>query len=80
MVSRFASYARAAAHATHRSVSLLQALSHPKQPGCALLGKGTAGTLDHERSPELMSAMDTCNARFGRGSVGPARAGLERQR
>lgn len=27
-----------------------------------------------------MGAMDTCNARFGRGSVVPARAGLERQR
>ena len=38
------------------------------------------GQLDRERSGPLMAAMDACNARFGRGSVVPARAGLERAR
>ena len=38
------------------------------------------GRLDRERSGPLMAAMDACNARFGRGSVVPARAGLERKR
>ena len=27
-----------------------------------------------------MAAMDTCNARFGRGSIVPARAGLQAKR
>jgi DNA polymerase V len=31
------------------------------------------GQLDRERSAPLMAAMDACNARFGRGSVVPAR-------
>jgi DNA polymerase V len=38
------------------------------------------GRLDRERSTQLMGAMDACNARFGRGSVVPARAGLAHQR
>ncbi|NEU14301.1 Y-family DNA polymerase [Methylobacterium sp. BTF04] len=38
------------------------------------------GRLDRERSGPLMAAMDECNARFGRGSVVPARAGLEAKR
>ncbi|SFK86318.1 Y-family DNA polymerase [Methylorubrum salsuginis] len=38
------------------------------------------GQLDRERSASLMSALDACNARWGRGAVVPARAGLERQR
>ncbi|MFF8802439.1 MULTISPECIES: DUF4113 domain-containing protein [unclassified Methylobacterium] len=38
------------------------------------------GRLDRERSMWLMGAIDACNARFGRGSVVPARAGLEQQR
>ena len=32
--------------------------------------------LDRERSGPLMAAMDACNARWGRGAVVPARAGL----
>lgn len=38
------------------------------------------GQLDRERSAPLMAAMDACNARFGRGSVVPARAGLTEKR
>ncbi|KQT86465.1 Y-family DNA polymerase [Methylobacterium sp. Leaf466] len=38
------------------------------------------GQLDRERSGPLMAAMDACNARFGRGSVVPARAGLAAKR
>ncbi|TXM65493.1 Y-family DNA polymerase [Methylobacterium sp. WL120] len=38
------------------------------------------GQLDRERSGPLMAAMDACNARFGRGSVVPARAGLTDKR
>ena len=38
------------------------------------------GRLDRERSMRLMGALDACNARWGRGSVVPARTGLERQR
>ena len=38
------------------------------------------GQLDRERSGPLMAAIDACNARFGRGSVVPARAGLEARR
>ncbi|UYW34275.1 Y-family DNA polymerase [Methylorubrum extorquens] len=38
------------------------------------------GRLDRERSTRLMGALDACNARFGRGSVVPARAGLAQQR
>ncbi|MCJ2113323.1 Y-family DNA polymerase [Methylobacterium sp. E-025] len=34
------------------------------------------GQLDRARSGPLMAAIDPCNARFGRGSVVPARAGL----
>ena len=34
------------------------------------------GQLDRERSAPLMAAMDACNARFGRGAVVPACAGL----
>ena len=34
------------------------------------------GQLDRERSGPLMAAIDACNARFGRGSVVPAHAGL----
>ncbi|CAA2144459.1 hypothetical protein MBLL_03583 [Methylobacterium bullatum] len=34
------------------------------------------GRLDRERSGQLMAALDACNARFGRGSVVPARAGI----
>ncbi|WP_341874503.1 DUF4113 domain-containing protein [Methylobacterium nodulans] len=34
------------------------------------------GSLDRERGGALMAAMDACNARFGRGAVVPARAGL----
>jgi DNA polymerase V len=38
------------------------------------------GRLDRERSASLMGALDACNARWGRGAVVPAQAGLERQR
>ena len=38
------------------------------------------GALDRERSGPLMAAMDACNARWGRGSVVPARAGLVSRR
>ena len=38
------------------------------------------GRLDRERAGRLMGALDACNARFGRGSVVPARAGLTQQR
>ncbi|GJD42840.1 hypothetical protein AFCDBAGC_0682 [Methylobacterium cerastii] len=38
------------------------------------------GQFDRERSGPLMAAIDACNARFGRGSVVPARAGLEAKR
>ncbi|GEP04012.1 Y-family DNA polymerase [Methylobacterium oxalidis] len=38
------------------------------------------GRLDRERSEPLMAAMDACNARFGRGTVVPARAGVEKKR
>ena len=38
------------------------------------------GTMDRERSEPLMAAMDACNARWGRGSVVPARAGLVAKR
>ncbi|ACL55593.1 DUF4113 domain-containing protein [Methylobacterium nodulans] len=38
------------------------------------------GALDRERGGPLMAAMDACNRRFGRGTVVPARAGLERKR
>jgi DNA polymerase V len=38
------------------------------------------GQLDRERSAPLMAAMDACNARFGRGSVVPARAGPTEKR
>ncbi|KQU21656.1 DNA polymerase [Methylobacterium sp. Leaf94] len=38
------------------------------------------GQLDRERSAPLMAAMDACNARFGRGTVVPARAGLTEKR
>ncbi|AWB20850.1 Y-family DNA polymerase [Methylobacterium currus] len=36
--------------------------------------------LDREKSGKLMAAMDTCNSRFGRGAVVPARAGLVEKR
>ena len=35
---------------------------------------------DRERSAALMGAMDTCNRRFGRGTVVPAAANVERRR
>ena len=38
------------------------------------------GRLDRERSGPLMEALDACNARWGRGSVIPARAGLTTKR
>ncbi|ACL59848.1 hypothetical protein Mnod_4994 [Methylobacterium nodulans ORS 2060] len=38
------------------------------------------GALERERGGALMAAMDACNRRFGRGTVVPARAGLERKR
>ncbi len=38
------------------------------------------GALDRERSGPLMAAMDACNARWGRGAVVPARAGLMSRR
>ncbi|ACL58828.1 DUF4113 domain-containing protein [Methylobacterium nodulans] len=38
------------------------------------------GSLDRERGGALMAAMDACNRRFGRGTVVPARAGLEAKR
>ncbi|UMY16688.1 Y-family DNA polymerase [Methylobacterium organophilum] len=38
------------------------------------------GRLDRERSGPLMAALDACNARWGRGTVVPAGAGLERAR
>jgi DNA polymerase V len=38
------------------------------------------GALDRERSEPLMAAMDACNARWGRGAVVPARAGLVSRR
>ncbi|MFD0939061.1 DUF4113 domain-containing protein, partial [Methylobacterium trifolii] len=36
--------------------------------------------LDRERSGPLMAAIDVCNARWGRGAVVPARAGLVERR
>ena len=38
------------------------------------------GRLDRDRSGPLMAALDACNTRFGRGSVVPARAGLQAKR
>ena len=38
------------------------------------------GALDRERSGPLMVAIDACNARWGRGAVVPARAGLVNRR
>ena len=38
------------------------------------------GALDRGKSGKLMAAMDTCNSRFGRGAVVPARAGLVEKR
>lgn len=38
------------------------------------------GQMDRERSGPLMVAMDACNARWGRGAVVPARAGLVAKR
>jgi len=38
------------------------------------------GRLDRERSGPLMEALDACNARWGRGSVVPARAGIATKR
>jgi DNA polymerase V len=38
------------------------------------------GRLDRERSAPLMAALDACNARWGRGAVVPARAGLTAKR
>lgn len=38
------------------------------------------GAMDRERSGPLMAAMDACNARWGRGAVVPARAGLVAKR
>jgi DNA polymerase V len=38
------------------------------------------GGMDRERSGPLMAAMDACNARWGRGSVVPARSGLVTRR
>ena len=38
------------------------------------------GRLDRERSAPLMAALDACNARWGRGAVVPARAGLTTKR
>ena len=38
------------------------------------------GRLDRERASRPMNAMDPCNARFGSGSVVPARAGLAQPR
>ena len=38
--------------------------------------RGLIGQLDRERSGPPMAATDACNARFGRGSIVPARAGL----
>ena len=38
------------------------------------------GTLDRARSGPLMAAMDACNARWGRGAVVPAHAGLVSRR
>ncbi|SFF89663.1 MULTISPECIES: DUF4113 domain-containing protein [Methylobacterium] len=36
--------------------------------------------LNQEKSGALMTAMDACNSRFGRGAVVPARAGLIEKR
>jgi DNA polymerase V len=38
------------------------------------------GAMDRERSASLMNALDTCNSRWGRGSVVIAAAGLPEQR
>jgi DNA polymerase V len=38
------------------------------------------GRLDRERSGPLMAALDACNARWGRGAVVPARAGIATKR
>ncbi len=46
----------------------------------AVSQRALIGRLDRERSQRLTGALDSCNARWGRGSVVPARAGLERQR
>lgn len=45
----------------------------------AVSQRALIGRLDRDRSTPLMGAMDACNARFGRGSVVPARAGLAQQ-
>ncbi|WP_461787603.1 DUF4113 domain-containing protein [Methylorubrum extorquens] len=42
--------------------------------------RAVIGRLDHERSMWLMGVLDACNAHWGRGSIVPAHAGLERQR
>ena len=46
----------------------------------AVSQRALIGRLDRERAGRLMGALDACNARFGRGSVVPARAGLAQQR
>lgn len=46
----------------------------------AMSQRALIGQLDRERSGPLMAAMDACNARFGRGAVVPARAGLVAKR
>lgn len=38
------------------------------------------GRLDRERLGPVMEALDACNARWGRGSVVPARVGLTTKR
>lgn len=46
----------------------------------AVSQRALIGRLDRDRAGRLMGAMDACNARFGRGSVVPTRAGLAQQR
>ncbi len=38
------------------------------------------GQFDRERVSALMAAMESCNARFGRGAVAPAAAGVAPRR
>lgn len=46
----------------------------------AVSQRALIGRLDCDGAGRLMGAMDACNARFGRGSVVPTRAGLAQQR
>ncbi|MBX9932926.1 MAG: DUF4113 domain-containing protein [Methylobacterium sp.] len=54
-----------------------RALFRATRKGSELLSRACAlQPSDRSKAKPLMVAMDTCNTRFGRGSVVPARAGL----